>query len=322
MKRFALALIAAVSLPALAQGYEARPEVRAFIDEVTARYGFLPEELRATFAQVQRVEPALQSIQPGQAPAWSDFRALFVNDARIAAGLQFWRANRASLARVERDFGVPPEVVVAIIGVETYYGRHAGRYRVIDALTTLAFDYPARGRFFRGELEQYLLFARDNGVDVFSVKGSYAGAIGIPQFMPGSSRRYAVDFDGDGHIDLRGSAADAIGSVANFLRRHGWRPGEAVQLRVKATSGDAWRAYLDGSVTPSHSVADLIKSGLEAEVPAQAASARAALVDLQGDLRLALHNFYVITRYNRSALYAAAVADLAQALKERHSAGK
>ena len=322
MKRVALALIAAATLAALAQGYEARPEVRAFIDEVAARHGFLPEELRATFAQVQRVEPALQSIQPGQAPAWSDFRALFVNDARIAAGLQFWRANRASLARVERDFGVPPEVVVAIIGVETYYGRHAGRYRVIDALTTLAFDYPARGRFFRGELEQYLLFARDNGVDVFSVKGSYAGAIGIPQFMPGSSRRYAVDFDGDGHIDLRGSAADAIGSVANFLRRHGWRPGEAVQLRVKATSGDAWRAYVDGSVTPSHPVADLIKSGLEAEVPEQAASARAALVDLQGDLRLALHNFYVITRYNRSALYAAAVADLAQALKERHSAGK
>lgn len=322
MRRLVALLLAGVCLPALAQGYEARPEVRAFIDEVAARHGFLPEELRATFAQVQRVEPALQSIQPAQQPAWSDFRALFVNDARIAAGLQFWRAHRASLARAERDFGVPPEIVVAVIGVETYYGRHAGRYRVIDALTTLAFDYPARARFFRGELEQYLLFARDNGVDVFSVKGSYAGAIGIPQFMPGSSRRYAVDFDRDGHIDLRGSAADAIGSVANFLRRHGWRPGEPVQLRVKAASGDAWRAYADGNLSPSHPLAELIKSGLEAEVPPEAGSARAALVDLGGDLRLGLHNFYVITRYNRSALYAAAVADLAQALKERHSAGK
>jgi membrane-bound lytic murein transglycosylase B len=322
MRRLAALLLAALSLPALAQGYEARPEVRAFIDELAARHGFLPEELRATFAQVQRVEPALQSIQPAQQPAWAEFRALFVNEPRIGAGLQFWRANRAALARAERDFGVPPEYVVAIIGVETYYGRHAGRFRVIDALTTLAFDFPARARFFRGELEQYLLFARDNGVDVFSVKGSYAGAIGIPQFMPGSTRRYAVDFDRDGHIDLRASAADAIGSVANFLRRHGWRPGEPVQLRVKATSGDAWRAYADGSVTPSHPVAELIRSGLQADVPPETGSARAALIDLEGDLRLGLHNFYVITRYNRSALYAAAVADLAQALKEGHSAGK
>ena len=206
--------------------------------------------------------------------------------------------------------------------METFYGRHPGRWRVIDALTTLAFDYPARGRFFRSELEQYLLFARDAGVDVFSVSGSYAGAIGLPQFMPGSARRYAVDFDGDGRIDLRASASDAIGSVANFLRLHGWRPGEEVQLRVKATAGDAWRAYVDGSVAPVHPIADLVKSGLETEVPPEAASMRAAVIDLEGDLRLGLQNFYVITRYNRSALYAAAVADLAQALKLRQSAGK
>ena len=322
--RFALGLLAAaLSLPVLAQGYEARPDVRAFIDDMAARHGFLPEELRATFAQVQRVEPALQSIQPGQQPAWRDFRAQFVNDKRIAAGIQFWRANRAALRRAERDYGVPQEIILGIIGVETYYGRHAGRWRVIDALTTLAFDYPARSRFFKSELEQYLLFARDDAVDVFSVKGSYAGAIGIPQFMPGSARRYAVDFDRDGHIDLRGSPADAIGSIANFLRRHGWRPGELVQLRVKATSGDAWRSYADGSVAPSHPLAELVKSGVEAEIPPEAAGARAALVDLEGDLRLALHNFYVITRYNRSALYAAAVADLGQALKEqRQSAGR
>jgi membrane-bound lytic murein transglycosylase B len=322
MKRLVASLAAAVSLSASGQGYEARAEVRAFIDDMVARHGFLADELRGTFAQVQRVEPVLQSIQPAEKPSWTDFRNQFVNDKRIAAGLAFWRANRASLERAERDYGVAPQFVVAIIGVETYYGRHPGRFRVVDSLTTLAFDYPARARFFRGELEQYLLFARDNGVDVFSVKGSYAGAIGIPQFMPGSTRRYAVDFDGDGRIDLRESASDAIGSVANFLRRHGWRPGEAVQLRVKAAAGDAWRAYADGSLVPSHPVAELVKSGLDAEVAPESASARAAVVDLQGDLRLGLQNFYVLTRYNRSALYAGAVADLAHELKERQSAGK
>ena len=322
MKRLVASLAAAVSLSASGQGYEARAEVRAFIDDMVARHGFLADELRGTFAQVQRVEPVLQSIQPAEKPSWTDFRNQFVNDKRIAAGLAFWRANRASLERAERDYGVAPQFVVAIIGVETYYGRHPGRFRVVDSLTTLAFDYPARARFFRGELEQYLLFARDNGVDVFSVKGSYAGAIGIPQFMPGSTRRYAVDFDGDGRIDLRESASDAIGSVANFLRRHGWRPGEAVQLRVKTAAGDAWRAYADGSLVPSHPVAELVESGLDAEVAPESASARAAVVDLQGDLRLGLQNFYVLTRYNRSALYAGAVADLAHELKERQSAGK
>ena len=323
--RLALAGIA-VPAGAFAQGYAERPEERAFIDEMVARHGFLEGELRGAFAQAQRVEPALQSILPEKQPTWAEFRERFLNDKRIAAGLDFWRGNRASLARAEREYGVAPQYVVAIIGVETYYGRHPGRYRVLDALTTLAFDYPARAPFFKSELEQYLLFVRASGVDVFSVKGSYAGAIGIPQFMPGSARRYAVDFDGDGRIDLLGSAADAIGSVANFLHRHGWRAGEEAQLRVKA-SGDAWRAYADGSVLPKHAVAELVGAGLQTEQPPADASARAAVVDLEGDLRLGLQNFYVITRYNRSALYAGAVADLAQALAQRRagagqSAGK
>ncbi|HEX7055457.1 MAG TPA: lytic murein transglycosylase B [Burkholderiales bacterium] len=322
MKRLLALLLCGLASAALAQDYEKRPDVRAFIDELAARHGFLREELRATFAQVQRAEPTLQSIRPEQQPGWADYRERFLNERRIAGGLEFWRRNRRSLERAERAYGVPAEVIVAIIGVETYYGRHAGRWRVIDSLTTLAFDYPARARFFRSELEHYLLFARDNGIDVFSVKGSYAGAIGIPQFMPGSARHYAVDFDGDGRVDLRNSAADSIGSVANFLRRHGWRPGEPVQLRVKATEGDAWRAYLGDGVRPVHPLAELLDSGIEADVDAGGAAQRAALVDLEGELRLGLHNFYVITRYNRSALYAAAVSDLAAALKARHSAGK
>ncbi|HEX4929024.1 MAG TPA: lytic murein transglycosylase B [Burkholderiales bacterium] len=321
MKGAAAALLWALCLiagaPARAQGYDTRPEVRAFVDEMVARHGFLEDELRAVFARAQRVEPALQSIRPEQQPTWAEFRSQFVNDKRIAAGLEFWRANRASLARAERDYGVPAQYVVAIIGVETYYGRHSGRWRVVDALTTLAFDYPARAPFFRSELEQFLLFARDNGIDVFSVNGSYAGAIGIPQFMPGSARRYAVDFDGNGSIDLRGSAADAIGSVANFLLRHGWHPGEPVQLRVSEIAGDAWRAYADGAVRPAHSVAELAEAGLRTERGVPSDTTPAAVIDLAGDLRLGLHNFYVITRYNRSALYAGAVADLAEALVER-----
>jgi membrane-bound lytic murein transglycosylase B len=308
----------AVPSAAFGQDYGQRPEVRAFIDEMVARHGFLEGELRAVFAQAQRVEPALQSILPEKQPTWAEFRSRFLNDRRIDAGLDFWRANRASLERAEREYGVAPQYVVAIIGVETYYGRHPGRYRVLDALTTLAFDYPARAAFFRSELEQYLLFVRASGVDVFSVKGSYAGAIGIPQFMPGSARRYAVDFDRDGRVDLLGNAADSIGSVANFLHRHGWRTGEEAQLRAKA-SGEAWRAYADGSVLPKHAVAELINAGLQTEQPPADASARAAVVDLEGDLRLGLQNFYVITRYNRSALYAGAVADLAQALAERRA---
>lgn len=318
-------VVLSLALPgtgAFAQDYAERPEVRAFIDEMVARHGFLDGDLRAVFAKVQRVEPALQSIQPGQQPTWADMRNTFLNDKRIAAGLDFWRANRATLERAEREYGVAQQYIVAIIGVETYYGRHPGRWRVVDALTTLAFDYPARAAFFRRELEQYLLFARDAGVDVFSVKGSYAGAIGIPQFMPGSARRYAVDFDGNGTIDLLSSAVDSIGSVANFLRLHGWRPGQPVQLRVKAASGDAWRAYADGGVQPAHTLADLEKAGLQTEDPAPDASARAAVVDLEGDVRLGLQNFYVITRYNRSALYAAAVADLAEALLAGQSAGR
>jgi membrane-bound lytic murein transglycosylase B len=314
-------LLAVLVSPAFGQGYEARPEVQAFIGELVGRHGFVERELHSLFSRVQRLEPALQLIQPpAERPSWQDYRAQFVNEKRIAAGRAFWNANRRSLARAEREYGVPREVIVAIIGVETFYGRNPGRWRVVDALTTLAFDYPTRAEFFRSELEQYLLLARDSGFDVFSVRGSYAGAIGIPQFMPGSTRRFAVDFDGDGAIDLRNSAADAIGSVANFLKQHGWQPGGAVQLRARA-SGDAWRAYADGSPVPAHAIAELMKSGIEPD-SAPDGAARAAVITLGGELRLGLQNFYVITRYNRSAYYAGAVADLAEALKQRQSAGR
>ena len=218
--------------PALAQSesYEKRPEVRGFIREMAKRHGFEESELTSLFARVERAEPVLAAIRkPPEPPVWADYRAIFLTEKRIEGGVAFWQAHGELLARAEREYGVSAAVIVAIIGIETFSGRNTGRWRVIDALTTLAFDHPPRARFFRGELESYLLLVRDNGHDVLSVRGSYAGAIGIPQFMPSSTRAYAVDFDGDGVIDLRASTVDAIGSVGNFLKQHGWKAGGAVQ---------------------------------------------------------------------------------------------
>jgi len=229
--------------------------------------------------------------------------------------------NRKILARAEHKYGVSAAVIVAILGVETNYGRNMGRYRVVDALATLAFDYTPRASFFRSELEQYLLLSRESRTDVFALQGSYAGAIGIPQFMPGSVRRYAVDFDGDGVIDLRRSSADAIGSVANFLREHGWKTGEPVLLRAKLAPDAA--LFTDGSLRPRHRLGDIVAAGVALDPEPSSEDVLGALVALEGDYRVGLQNFYVITRYNRSAFYAAAVADLADALAARvQSAGR
>ena len=327
MKRLVLAFLALIS-PALAQepGYAERPEVRAFIRELVERHGFIERELLAVFSRVQRSESALQAVQaPAERRPWEEYRANFLTERRIADGVAFWSANRKALERAERQYGVPPEYVVAIIGVETFYGRNTGRWRVVDALTTLAFDYPPRAPYFRDQLEHYLLLVRDGGVDVFSVRGSYAGAIGIPQFMPGSTRRFAVDFNGDGVIDLRRSAADAIGSVANFLRQHGWEPGGEVALEARVT-GDAYRAYT-GGLEAKNALAELVQAGVQPLGKDLRGEARAALVELEtpqrpSEYRIGFKNFYVITRYNRSAYYAAAVDDLAKALRGAQSAGK
>lgn len=312
----ALAFDAAAKSPSYAE----RPEVQAFIRELAARHGFAEQELLFLFSKVHRTEPILEAIQPPppKARSWEEYRGNFVNRRRIAAGKGFWKTHRRALARAERRYGVPAEYIVAIIGIETFYGRNAGRWRVVDALTTLAFDYPARSPYFRSELEQYLLLSRDTGADVFSVRGSYAGAIGIPQFMPSSTRRFAVDFDGSGVIDLRRSPSDAIGSVGNFLKEHGWQAGGEVLYEAKL-SGEAWRVLADGSVDPKHSLEELRKAGVQFAEPAK--EARAALVELEtperpSEYRVALQNFYVLTRYNRSAFYASAVHDLAQELRK------
>ena len=307
--------------------YAKRPEVKAFISDMAKRHGFVERELVYLFSRVKREDQVLQFIRPPDKPrSWQEYRDIFLTEKRVALGAEFWTANRALLERAQREFGVPPEYILAIVGIETFYGRNMGRWRVVDALTTLAFDYPPRAAYFRDELEQYLLLARDLGFDVFSVRGSYAGAIGIPQFMPGSQRRFAVDFDRDGAVDLRRNSADAIGSVANFLKQHGWQAGGAVMFEAKV-EGDAWRRYADGGIEPRHRLAELRRAGARFAAPAELDGALGALVELPtpdraSEYRVTLQNFYVLTRYNRSAFYATAVAELAAALRKTQEAGR
>ncbi|HZO01961.1 MAG TPA: lytic murein transglycosylase B [Burkholderiales bacterium] len=325
MRALLLLLLAA---PLLAHAsYAGRPEVQDFVRDLAKRHGIAEGELKRVFAKAQRLEPVLEAIaRPAErVRTWEDYRALLITERRIREGVEFWRKFPRTLERAEQKYGVAPEYVVAIIGVETFYGRNTGSWRVVDALTTLAFDYPPRAGFFRSELEQYLLMAREAGIDVFSVRGSYAGAIGIPQFMPSSARRYAVDFDRNGKIDLQRSRSDAIGSVANFLKVHGWQRDAdvAVQARV---AGEAWRPFMNGRFEPRHSMTELREAGIEFDSP-QPAGANGVLIELANadrpsDYRVGLRNFYVITRYNRSALYAAAVAELAQELRKAYDLGR
>ncbi|HEX5093956.1 MAG TPA: lytic murein transglycosylase B [Burkholderiales bacterium] len=301
--------------------YLERPEVDRFVNDLVARHAFNAAELRQVFAGARREEAVLAAMraQPRQADSWETYRALFVNERHVRGGLEFWKAHRASLARARATYGVPEEIVIAIIGIETFYGRNTGRWRVIDALVTLAFDYPPRAPFFRDELENYLLFVRDMDLDVFSVKGSYAGAIGIPQFMPGSYLRYAVDFDGDGATDLRGNATDAIGSVANFLSRHGWQPGGPVQRKVREPGPEA-AALVTTDPAPRYTLQELAHAGVRVGGAPLPGDARAVLLRLDSperpaEYRLGLQNLYVLTRYNRSLFYALSVSDLADTLR-------
>jgi len=309
--------------------YAQRDDVRQFIDEMAEKHGFVKKELRMLFAKARFQPNIIKAITPPTEPrakSWQAYRALFLTPQRIEAGAAFREQHREVLARAVELYGVPEEIIIAIIGVETVYGRNTGGYRVIDALTTLAFDYRPRAAFFRGELEHFLLYARDAGIDTLALKGSYAGAIGIPQFMPGSYRRYAVDHDGDGRQDLSGSFADAIGSVANFLKAHGWEAGQPVAFPVEV-QGDNYRKLVDAGIKPTYRCGDFAGFGAVVGVSVGAgadADAPCALIDLptpgEATRYLAgLNNFYVLTRYNRSNLYAAAVMELAQAVKSVYS---
>jgi membrane-bound lytic murein transglycosylase B len=321
----AAALAAAFGTPGAAQTYADHPEARRFVTEMVERHGFGQRELERLFAEARYLDSVLTLITPlpQAARSWQSYRDLFVTPRRIEAGAQFWRRNSRALARAAETYGVPPEIVVAIIGVETQYGANTGSYRVLDALATLAFDYPRRAAYFRSELEQFLLLVRESRGDAASFRGSYAGAIGIPQFMPGSIRRFAIDFDGDGRRDLRESPADAVGSVANFLRAHGWAAGEPVAIPARVT-GERGRTAIDGGVDPLYRADELreleveFAEGVEPDTPTvliELASPEAPPEYLVG-----FWNFYVLTRYNRSSFYAAAVLELARNVKLAYGA--
>jgi membrane-bound lytic murein transglycosylase B len=304
------------------------PEVRDFIEAMHEQHGFDVNELTREFSAIHSNATVLRAIRPAAVPelqrSWPRYRERFVNERRTRSGLRFWQENAADLARAEATYGVPAQVIVAIIGVETEYGRNMGKFGVLEALATLAFDYPPRAEFFRSELEQLLLLARENQVSALDIKGSYAGAIGIPQFMPSSQRRYAVDFDGDARIDLRRSTTDAIGSVARFLQMHGWQAGAPVALPV-AVDGDP-APLIAAGIKPQLSLQQLAQQGVQVSpLAAPDAERRAALIDLASpdlptEYWVGFDNFYVITRYNRSSFYAMSVFQLAEALREAQAA--
>ncbi|HEX5648920.1 MAG TPA: lytic murein transglycosylase B [Steroidobacteraceae bacterium] len=316
----ALAALTAGSLrPADAQALDpGRAEVAAFIADIASRHAFEPGVLAATFAQVESKPAILQAIaRPAERTlTWTEYRAKFLTDRRIARGAAVHAERRVELEQAARSSGVPAEVLLAIVGVETLYGENVGRYRVADALATLAFDYPPRAPFFRGELEQFLLMAREEKLDPLVPLGSYAGAMGIPQFMPTSFRKWAVDGDGDGVRDLWNDWADVFASVGNYLKVHGWEPGRPVMLPADVTGADL--AGLEfGKIGLPETVGSLRKRGIrfDTSLPdATPATLISLVVGFGNEYRVGFANFHAITRYNRSHLYASAVADLAQAL--------
>jgi membrane-bound lytic murein transglycosylase B len=309
-------------------GYAARDDVRAFIGEMATEYGFDRASLSRVF-RAARYQPAIVAAMDRpllEPPKWYSYSRPFLSPERIAGGVAYWSAHAGALSAAEERYGVPAEIIVAILGVETLYGKVAGNYRVLDALTTLAFEYPRRAAFFRGELKQFLLLSRELGMSPLAAKGSFAGAMGVPQFMPGSYRTYAVDADGSGHPDLWGSAADIAGSVANYLARHDWQKGRPVLLpaTIADDKRDAILRKLDGGLSERRtadawaadgvSVADSAVGPIEDPVGLLLLEESLDGVET-ASYRIAFNNFYVLTRYNRSRLYATAVYELAKAVR-------
>ena len=293
-----------------------REDVSAFIDEMVEEHDFDRAELRAVLAEAEVKQSILDAIsRPAEKRlTWAEYRNIFITDERISAGAGFWRDNVEMLKAISKQTGVPCEILVGIIGVETYFGRITGNYRVLDALATLGFDYPPRSRFFRKELKEFLLLAREEGIPATEPTGSYAGAMGRPQFMPSSFRAYAVDSTGDGKRDIWNDWTDVAGSVANYFVRHGWRSGEDVTSR--ATLGDRWQGddpKPANTLKATDTVDSLSRKGVMFATSLDGDS-KSQLLALNGadgmEHWVGFHNFFVITRYNRSVMYALAVHQL------------
>ena len=320
-------LLLALSVPAMAVAaddqYGEHPKAQAFVDKMVTEHGFERSYVQQLMQQAERKQSILEAIaRPAEKTKnWEQYRKIFLTEKRRVKGLAFMQEHEATLARAERDFGVPAEIIAAIIGVETYYGGNKGSYRVLDALATLGFDYPPRSKFFSKQLEEYLLLVREQKFDALTVKGSYAGAMGYGQFIPSSYRHYAIDFDGDGVADIVNNPVDAIGSVANYFKSHGWRQGEQVTVTARVT-GKQDSSVFKKSLKPVLTVAELAQAGFVAteEVNSDQPATAMRLEGANGiEYWLGLKNFYVITRYNHSHLYAMAVYQLSEELKSHKS---
>ena len=303
--------------------YVERPEVQAYIDELVQTHQFSRAALEEVFSQSNRQDRIIELMsRPAERRlVWHEYRKILVDEPRISQGVTFWRDNRAALERAETIYGVPPEIIVAIIGVETRYGRVTGNFGVVDALSTLAFDYPPRAKFFRGQLTQHFLLSREEGKDPLSMKGSYAGAMGYGQFIPSSYRSYAVDFDGDGVRDIWSNKTDAIGSVANYFAENGWRGQHDVVERVSlAAENPELTSLANIALKPTRTVAEWRDLGVQVSAE-QPPNRIATLMRMQqpesAEYWLGFEDFYAITRYNHSRLYAMAVYQLSQAISER-----
>ena len=304
-----------LSFPAISQDFSGNDELRTFIQDMSRKHDFDQDQLRQWFSKAHLHQSIIDAIsRPAESKPWYEYRPIFVTRERTSGGVHFWNENQAPLNRAEKEFGVPPQIITAIIGVETRYGEHAGRYPVLDALATLAFAYPPRSSFFRQELEQYLLMTREENLDPLAQKGSYAGAMGMPQFISSSFRRYAIDFDGDGKRDLWNNPKDVIGSVANYFQKHRWEPGQPIAHKVRV-HGDKYHQLVSEDLRPQHTQQELLDNGviLPRDIPRDI---KGTLIELETEngpeYWVTWHNFYVISRYNHSALYSMAVYQLSE----------
>jgi membrane-bound lytic murein transglycosylase B len=320
---FLTGLLALAGTATLA-GYGNEPQVQDFIADMVDRHDFNRDELLEVLGQAERRDDIIELMsKPAEKTlAWYEYRKIFLTSSRIDGGVAFWTQYADILAKAEKAYGVDPQIVVAIIGVETRYGSNTGRHRVLDALSTLAFDYPPRSEFFTSELEQYLLLTREENIDLLSATGSYAGAMGYGQFIPSSYRSYAVDFDASGTRDLWNSPMDIIGSVANYFHRHGWTQGEPVAVRAEVT-GDAYQPLLELGYKPNTVLHAMRHDGVTpvTEMPDDLEAALIAFEQQDGpEYWLGFNNFYVITRYNHSPLYAMAVYQLSEEIRAAYEA--
>ena len=324
MFRSAIFICLLVSFDYAFAGYEQHPNAIKLVESLVSEHEFEKSELIELFSKTNKQQSILDAIsKPAEkTKPWHEYRKIFMGQKRIDQGVEFWKSNEATLKRASEKYGVPASIIVAIIGVETRYGNFMGKYRVMDALSTLSFDYPKRAKFFTRQLKEFLILAREQGLDPLTLKGSYAGAMGYGQFMPGSYRAYAVDFDGDKKIDIWTNQDDAIGSVANYFKRHRWKAGQPVVARASVKDGyDS--SILNKKGKPKLTLTELKARGFAIDdktIPALDMDTKALALKLKqvkgNEFWLGFQNFYVITRYNHSHLYAMAVWQLSQAIEQ------